>query len=554
MTSKDIMYSKGKNDECYTPSYTVKPIIKYIEQYYQTSKNSKLTVWCPFDTKDSEFVKQISKLSYIDVVHSHINEGKDFFKYEPKHWDIIISNPPFCFDENTEILTKNGWVNIKNITKKHEPMTVNPINLKLKYSKIKNITKQYYIGEMFEIKSKYLDFKITPNHRMVCYDNQNNLVLNKKTNDLPYIKDIMKHSNKYIPLVGYKIEDYKDIKEIVIPEMSFKVGKAHGKKSIKKYPEIKIKIEKWLSFFGLWLADGYVSGSNGGRNKYSVGIKQHTKNHEIVSRILNNLGLRWKYNINKNNTVNYEIYSMQFNKYMSVFGNSYNKFIPRYILNLPKEKLNILLKWYLFGDCGNLKNNGGYISTVSKQLADDLTELSIKTGKILSMKLKKKKYKNKDYFIYEGTLIRDNSVNKKAKLKNNYCKKEIFNGYVYGIEVEENKTLVVRRNGTVMITGNSNKRKTFERALSFNKPFALLMNITWLNDKAPKEIFGNDMQLLLLDNRSLFIFPDGTTNDKITFSSAYFGYKFFQQGIQVEHIPSISEQKKILNQNRKDSL
>ena len=30
-----------------------------------------------------------------EVVHSHIDEGKDFFEYEPEHWDIMISNPPF---------------------------------------------------------------------------------------------------------------------------------------------------------------------------------------------------------------------------------------------------------------------------------------------------------------------------------------------------------------------------------------------------------------------------------------------------------------------------
>ncbi len=29
------------------------------------------------------------------VICSHINEGRDFFKYEPEHYDIIISNPPY---------------------------------------------------------------------------------------------------------------------------------------------------------------------------------------------------------------------------------------------------------------------------------------------------------------------------------------------------------------------------------------------------------------------------------------------------------------------------
>ena len=29
------------------------------------------------------------------VIRSHIDEGKDFFEYEPQQWDIMISNPPF---------------------------------------------------------------------------------------------------------------------------------------------------------------------------------------------------------------------------------------------------------------------------------------------------------------------------------------------------------------------------------------------------------------------------------------------------------------------------
>lgn len=85
MNSNNILYSKGKNDECYTPAYGVAPILKYI------SKNA--IVWCPSDTEDSEFVKQISQQN--NVVYSHIDNKQDFFEYEPKQWDVLISNPPF---------------------------------------------------------------------------------------------------------------------------------------------------------------------------------------------------------------------------------------------------------------------------------------------------------------------------------------------------------------------------------------------------------------------------------------------------------------------------
>jgi len=85
MNSGEILYSKGKNDECYTPIEGVLPILKYIPK-------DKI-IWCPFDTEKSNFVKEISKTN--KVIKSHISEEKDFFEYEPEEWDILISNPPF---------------------------------------------------------------------------------------------------------------------------------------------------------------------------------------------------------------------------------------------------------------------------------------------------------------------------------------------------------------------------------------------------------------------------------------------------------------------------
>jgi len=86
MDSRAILYNKTGNDEAYTPSYGVEPILEYIP------KNA--IIWCPFDKKHSEFVKMIRAKGF-KVKHSHIDKGKDFFNYEPKKWDIIISNPPF---------------------------------------------------------------------------------------------------------------------------------------------------------------------------------------------------------------------------------------------------------------------------------------------------------------------------------------------------------------------------------------------------------------------------------------------------------------------------
>ena len=86
--SSAVLYSGGNNDECYTPDYAVQPILEYIPQ--------DVTVWCPFDTEESQFVKLIGeRIGKENVEYSHLDNGEDFFQYQPKHWDIIVSNPPF---------------------------------------------------------------------------------------------------------------------------------------------------------------------------------------------------------------------------------------------------------------------------------------------------------------------------------------------------------------------------------------------------------------------------------------------------------------------------
>ena len=46
----DLVANSG-NDEFYTPAYAIEPILKHIKP------NS--TIWCPFDTVESLFVKML---------------------------------------------------------------------------------------------------------------------------------------------------------------------------------------------------------------------------------------------------------------------------------------------------------------------------------------------------------------------------------------------------------------------------------------------------------------------------------------------------------------
>jgi hypothetical protein len=102
---------KHLKDEYYTPFYLASAFFDAMtEQLYSMAMNKialneKLYIWCPFDTEHSSFVAAARKWAkerfgdtwekVVCVEFSHIALGQDFFWYEPEHWDIAVSNPPF---------------------------------------------------------------------------------------------------------------------------------------------------------------------------------------------------------------------------------------------------------------------------------------------------------------------------------------------------------------------------------------------------------------------------------------------------------------------------
>lgn len=65
--------ASSQNDEFYTPEYAIKPILKYIKM--------PCTIWCPFDTEESNFVKLLSQYAAcgVSVIHAHIATGGGTF-------------------------------------------------------------------------------------------------------------------------------------------------------------------------------------------------------------------------------------------------------------------------------------------------------------------------------------------------------------------------------------------------------------------------------------------------------------------------------------------
>lgn len=92
---KRIYETLHVNDECYTPDYAVRPLLKYLEKF------KGKTIWCPFDTEESEYVKILTNAGF-NVVYSHKDDGQNFYDFgdglfatDMPDFDLIVSNPPF---------------------------------------------------------------------------------------------------------------------------------------------------------------------------------------------------------------------------------------------------------------------------------------------------------------------------------------------------------------------------------------------------------------------------------------------------------------------------
>ena len=264
------------------------------------------------------------------------------------------------------------------------------------------------------------------------------------TENITLAKDIS--AAAYIPRTGYKWNSESTIKSIVIPSCIFYQNKT---KSV-ELPDIEISLEKWLPFFGLWLADGCTSTKG-----YTVSIKQFGYNRKIVKQILDNLGFKYcEYVEKERESSNFDIHSKQLHQYLKQFGKAKDKFIPRWILDLNTEYLSLFWKWYTFGD--STKNGKGLkISSLSIKLVEGLQEIALKLGVLCQIRSQ-----SNDKWTNTLYLFQFNEKSKNIRYHNKH-KVTDYKGKVWCVTLKTNSVFLVRRNGLITFSGNCLGKKAY---------------------------------------------------------------------------------------------
>src|SRR6266851_9622891 len=143
-----------------------------------------------------------------------------------------------CYDDQTEILTCNGWKFFKDLTDEDEVATRQLNDPHIVFAKPTAHTAYLYEGPMYCLEQRRIDLCVTPNHRMVTsYKRRDN------TEALRFeeAKDILGKCNRYHLTSEWEGEERK----------TFTLPGYHWLEENKPpMPAIELPMDDWLNFLG----------------------------------------------------------------------------------------------------------------------------------------------------------------------------------------------------------------------------------------------------------------------------------------------------------------
>lgn len=339
-------------------------------------------------------------------------------------WAIVRN----CYDAKTEILTESrGWVKFSDLTVEDKVATLKDNSLVFEKP-----TMHYaapYCGEMIGLRSQNMDLLVTPDHHLyVSERHTRNKVWNKY------------HLATAESLYG-KGETVR---------MQSKSGgwlDGHSEHS-----------EAFFEFLGFWFAEGsagvYVRKRAVGSTwtQFSFVISQK-KNCEYAESVMTNAGFEYGKSDKGSGNFNYYI-SHKSDRVKNLInelshcGQATTKRLPEWIKTAPIGHLKAFLKGHQAGD-GRFKTCAHTCDqhcTSSAQLADDIQELLIKTGKAATKNFRA------TGGMFDITVLTPERSNPVIQKRHWY--KQVYSGNVYCLEVSTH-VILVRRNGTVQFSGQT---------------------------------------------------------------------------------------------------
>lgn len=363
-----------------------------------------------------------------------------------------------CNDAETEVLTREGWKLFKDITYDDKLASVDPNTRTMIFEHPTNIIAYEYEGPLICCDNKSTNFAVTPDHNMVVqsqFKRKGKMIF---SDEFKFIK--AKDLGSYSRFCNeYYYRNINSPNEVVISAYISKNG-------VELSPELIIPMDIWVQFIGIYLADGFMY--DGSANKYShkivhLSVATKERKKKYFKEILDAMGLTnvvWKDYARGFIINNAQIYD-KLASYGLEGKYAREKFVPDFIFDLDYTLIKKFLYGFAMGDGSFDVEWPGAVSywTGSIRLATQIQILLLMSGKystLYSLESKRSNY-------YKGKLIDGSKpqyqvyqwVSKNQSFDTRvYGHTETYKGMVYCAEVPTYHTLITRRNGKILLSGN----------------------------------------------------------------------------------------------------
>ena len=425
--------------------------------------------------KDSSVVYKSYTSGVIDKVYTNIfnAEGYEMRKVRIRSERVPRIGDKFCcYSDDTEILTDKGWLLFKDLSIENHNVATLVNGDTLQYTKPIEIMSYDFDDNMHLIDTNQVNLLVTPNHRMWVADREGKRFKIETAEEI-YGKrrKFQKNIDHYLPNLSCKPEELsyynQKLKSELYQPQSFKL------KSVNDNTYRLLPIEDWLTFFGIWIAEGCTL------RDWGVSIATHKERvKSVLDKVIPSLGFEIKKHKDK---VDDEIRNawcisdkdlVNYIKPLSV--GAVNKSLPNWVWSLTKNQCRILIDGMMLGDGHTMENGTRRYDTSSTKLANDFQRLCLHAGYSTNIAVKyeaghvsvcKAKGREGEIFksaatAYRMTIIESQNtplINKNIKLtgENRQDSKVPYKGKVYCCRVMGDGVIYVRRNNIPVWCGNS---------------------------------------------------------------------------------------------------
>ena len=380
------------------------------------------------------------------------------------HYGFVFHNVSrvFCYDEQTEVLTSEGWKQFPDVTGAELFGTLNPHTNQLEYQAATERFARDYVGQMYRISSQQVDLLVTPNHRMWVQLHDTQMAKRgEEPFQVQYAKDLLGKRVSYQKTASWTAPHPESV--IVRPTTRTYHRRDRFKPATRTYNGWSFPVVQFARFLASFLSEGSLNG-------HQICIAQNRgAKLDAIAENIRAMGLPAYIPTTGHGCVKTQHIALRDWLSSECGSGASMKRVPDIVGTWPSPLIREFMEAYIDGDGSRRTDcNHAVIYTVSRHMADSLQVLAIKAGWTANVRVDNRvgnvriMASGQSFVNQHECFIVSIVTRKTTPLVNHgtHGRKHDamvqYSGRVYCVKVP-NGLLFVRRNGKPVVSGNTHE-------------------------------------------------------------------------------------------------